>query len=439
MGYEPRRCPICGDPKTEMKEGREVFKRCYCEWEKGFHVRLARTVFKTYYEPKMKRMSDWKPPIYFPAKAGLFPSFIRMQKVVAVHRLWDYCYKDVGVGTWSALLRSVDEGRNLFVRGPKGSGRGLISACIKFVAAKMDISATPLPGDFDLFKNEILESKALGREGAEAKALVSEKYADVRLLVLEGCRAESIIKFSGEETPVKFRGSNEIDSLLARRQMTRGGMLLTSDDFIGQVSNTMGDRLLEVLASDDTRLVLMLSVDEANDLLAAVASKQKAMAEWVAAMGAFKAEKGPERKTAPEKMSEKGEFRMVEEALFFEDAFPNIPSDTLTGNRVGVMLDVGDGFPPCILSTYAAFKESRERKGAEYKEGIRAARVAAVRSCKSLASMMIEKEMEEVGRILSLAAGPQDRMDELAREATRMRAAMSAAPTREKGGNERAS
>ena len=52
-----------------------------------------------------------------------------------------------------------------------------------FATAKK-ISSTLLPGTFDVFKDDISQTRQMGREGADARILVAHKYEDVALLAL---------------------------------------------------------------------------------------------------------------------------------------------------------------------------------------------------------------------------------------------------------------
>ena len=380
-----RTCSTCGKPTEILKEDKRFITRCDCDWKKN----LRTPVFK---ETK-------------------YPAFMKAQSAVVIDRMWKYCFDETSGSP--SLCNSITNSSILFIRGQKGSGRHLLAACIKYAAASKDISVTPLDGsEFDVFKSEVMRLRSLGKEGAEAEANINEKYGEVQLLVLENCRAESII-LSGEKTPSKTRSANEIDSLFARRQISPGGMLITSDDFIGEIANTLGDRLNELLNSDKTTLILMLTNDEIDALMVALEERQKAFLNCLGIMAGFKVEG---KRTAVEKKTEDEKLSIMEESFYFEDSFPNI--QMLDGNRVQFLLNTNpDDYPPKLLALYAAFKENRVRNGLEYKRGLRLARIGMVRSCEILANKMTEKEMHEIGCIMSLAVGDPERMESLAKQA----------------------
>jgi hypothetical protein len=67
------------------------------------------------------------------------------------------------------------------------------------------------------------------------------------------------------------------------------------------------------------------------------------------------------------------------------------------------------------MRSWSRFAEAREAKSAEYKEGLEAARVAAVKDCLSLAEKLSPREKEEVGKVMAYAAkvDASDPADEL--------------------------
>ena len=128
-----KNCPECGEPKNAIREGKERRLRCKCDWERGFFDRVKATIHPDFYEKSVKTLRDWHPAIYEPFghwdKSKEMPTeeqrIVMAQKAVAIHLIYDYCYRKGAAGV--ALEDSVSSGKNIFIRGPYGSGRGLLA------------------------------------------------------------------------------------------------------------------------------------------------------------------------------------------------------------------------------------------------------------------------------------------------------------------------
>jgi hypothetical protein len=418
-----RTCLRCGEPSLVEANGSPFVKRCRCEVEAAALARMRATVHPQFLGDHTKTMSDWDPPLFSAARAGPAWRYMRAQRAMAIKRLWDFCFADDG----RAILASVSAGRNLFVRGPRNSGKGLLSAAVKAVAAIKQVSATPFACEFDVFRSEMMACMSFGRDGAEAKAVVADKYLDVQLMVMENVRAESTIKFSGEEAKAKFKGSNQIDSLLANRAAAKGSLLLTSCDFIGEISTTLGERLFEDLSGDRTALLLLLSPDEAAEVTDSLSSV------YASRVATFHSMLGGEveRRTLDSRNDDEN-IIMVEDGFYVEEAFDSIPG---TGKLIQSHIE-GDpsGVTPAIRDKYAEFRREKERNGSAYKRGLAAARAQVVRASGACNEApvgrppcyrMTKAEVAELGGTLSLACSSEERLASAEAKAAAMLAKMS--------------
>lgn len=424
-------CPECGEPSIVSRDGKEVHKRCACDWERGFISRVARTVHREFWEDRVLNMADWRPSLFNKDNAGLFRNLIRVQKAETIRAVYDFAYDITSMGKDGSLRFSVEDslakGRNLFVRGPQGSGRGLLLAAIKMLCAMRGISTTPLPDDFAVCKSKVIEAEAFGKEGEEAKAAVDTCYANVALLVLQDVHGEYRTNFSSKEkVPVRSRGANGIDTLLARRLGKRGSLAMTSSEFAGQIGDTLGDKMMDILDSDKTRIATMFSPIEAEQFLHTLRDRHKMFDSQADGLTGDE-KKG--RKTQEEQMGEDQLAESIKEGFYFSEAFPKIPNlGKERPDRDGrepedsdfklPIFDLHEGAindgecPKYARKALEEFVREREQGSHDYRENLRYARLNAVRAC-SISARMSEREMESVGRMLSDATSGPDRVKEI--------------------------
>ena len=431
-----RFCDACGEPKNDLRNGIEFILRCHCDWERGFFERLKKTVNPTCWKSENgrapKNISNWNPPIFIRGGGSKFRALITVQKCLAMARLYEFCYKllehdkESGFRKY-ALSRSVEVGLNFFVRGPAGSGRGLLMAEMKKLAAVKDISATPNPGEWALFKNDMIESESGMFTIAEAaRVRVTECYANVNFLTLENVRAE----IQGRNGPWKFKAASSIDALLSNRQVRPGCMAMTSGDFIGQFGDSFGDKLPEVLTSDKTLLLLMFSPAEADALLKSLQERYERLLNTVKRLDlSAKAESGGSIK---DRMSEKEMLDSVSEVLYIEELFPNIPvgfnsnrsatreADSLTYN----LSMFGEKWKEQAVEIYKKFVQEKEERSLTFKERSARVCVSVVEGCGELAKKMTYKEMLETGRMMSYACVEKDKLQEMCEKARELRRKM---------------
>jgi hypothetical protein len=386
-------------------------------------ARMRETIHPQFLGSGAKTMMDWSPAIFSKDRSGEAWAIMRAQRAIAISRLWNFCFADKG----RALLSNIDSGRNLFIRGPRNSGRGLLASSIKAVAAMKQVSTSPFMSEFDIFRSEMLECMSFGREGAEAKGNAADKYLDVQLMVVENMRAENTIKYSGEQAKAKFRGADEIDNLIAKRLLSRGSMLITSCDFVGEISITLGERLFDELSSDRTTLVMLVDPGEAIEVSNGLRRAYKDSNATLRALmvGATQREK----KLMGGREDAENVVR-IEESFYLEDAFDEIPGESKTIQ--GAIDNSPESFTHAVRERYEEFKADRQAKSAAYKRGIQAARARVVMSSglcnesprgQAPRYRMTSGEMSEMGTILALSCSPS-RLDAAEAEANKLIGAM---------------
>lgn len=417
--FVQRTCPICGEPRNEMRDGKNFILRCSCDWKRATLERLKKTVSQSFWRTEgkpIKKLSDWNPPIFRNDGKCRFQNLIEMQKIGTLKRMESFAFREVreGKSVRYAISESVDQRRNLFIRGPSGSGRGLLMATIKMLAAGKDISATPNPGEWISFKTDLLMTDSF-KTGGEARLLISEQYVNVSLLTLENIRAEIEYSYESKEGfKKKWRGSTAADLVFIKRQESHSGsMIFTSFDFIKQIGDSFGDKLKEILLSPATSLILMFSKEEADYLLEGISSKKKFYTEKILAK--IDASGSASIK---ERLAQKENIRNIEDAMYFCDAFPDIPllgGYNNQGTVDGIAFAVKE-WPESARDVYTRFKENKANNNMEYKEKSKMAHIAAVDECPQITSKMSDKEKLEAGKMMSAACSPPERIEKIKAE-----------------------
>lgn len=410
--FQPRFCPICNGPKNELRDNVEIILRCTCDWERGYHDRIRKTIHYSFWREKVKNIKDWSPPIFQQGGPGRFKNFIKVQKGICIHKLYDFCFKYFGKDEFGhktyALDKSIEKGRNLYIRGPNGSGRGLLMSQIKFHTAWRDISTTPLPGEWSTFKSDMAQCNWNGKEADDAKARVLDSYRNVKLLTLENVR--------GENSKFAFKGAIPLDDLLTKRSLMQGSMVLSSSDFIHQLGDAIGDRLPDILLSDNTTLILMFSAEEADALVGALVRRLTKLREQV-----LKAELG--KKGVQNQYDEERILEMAQEVFIIENAFPKI---SLSNSLQGAQTKISEGdslsyqidmnpsrFHEKLRELWAAFNAAKQEKSLAYQEGLKKVYIAVMKDCPELGQKMSEKEMIETGKLMSFACSEPEKIKNL--------------------------
>jgi hypothetical protein len=399
--FVPDKCGRCGGQTTAMKDGGLVYLRCLCEWERGYHERLRGTVHLDFLSPVVKSMADWDPPLFRPAAGSPgWREMLEVQKIVAVSRLYNFAFK--GKGPQQAIRSSIASRHNLFVRGPANSGRGLLAAVVKTLCAMRDISVTPLPCEFDIFKTDMVESEAFGPSGDEAKIRSHQKYEAPQVMVVENMRAEPEVRGPGGQTQRKrFRGSNSVDALLARRLVKPGSILATSWDFLGEISDALGDNAFDTLSSDKTAFVILFHPAETESLRTALGARRDELIRRIEILS--EGDKG--KRPATERTGEV--LDLVADLLYFEEVFGSAFGEGRVGDSFKSHFENMDDNAivkvPKVLEVWREFLEARKTQSAEYQKRVKVAQVEAVKQCKGLGQSLSEREMREVGDMLRLA------------------------------------
>jgi hypothetical protein len=375
-----------------------------CDWQRGYAERIRRTIHPEFTKP-VKTIKDWNPKLFTTG----FAELMEVQKILAIKRIRDYAYgQDYDRKT---LDSNLAERRNLFIRGPSGSGRGLLLATIKLHAAIREIAVTPIPCDYDIFRADYAEAESFGQIGEEKRILIAEKYDSPQIMVVENVRATEKMVVENVRATEKIRnsvkkikGSAAVDATVAKRLAKHGSIVITSYDFIGEILDSMGDRMLEVLTSPRTRHLLMFDPNETITLRKAVHERKKSMLER---MEQIRVDDSEGRKMRTEKMGEDEQVAILEDALFFEEAFKGLKP--MPGEDVlPIQAQMEMGAPNWakrerVLKVWETFVSSRKDKDVAYNMGVQRARIEAVRSCRVMSDKMTDTEMLETGMMLSYA------------------------------------
>lgn len=370
-----------------------------CEWERENHSRIKQTIHPEYYKPRFRVMADWDPPLF---SRGGFEEYLEVQKVMAMMKIWRFAFSPGG----NALKDKAARGRNFFVRGPAGSGKGLLAATIKLVAAGRGMTATPLPSDYDVLKGFLAQAEEYGGRGDAARVELYSRYESPTLMVVEDARAEMRFQFrDGNEKTRRVRGHDFLDALLARRASRPGTLLMTSSNFIGEIRDSMGDRMHDMLLSPKTNLLVMLGPDETSDLRTMLSARRSQFQDVIDRLVEVPQEKN---RLLTERMGDCEEADLFLEALYFEEAFPrrgaragenNLSWHEMCESSLGHWEQASLAAP-----VWERFVSAREERSAEYKEGLDRARAEAIQDCRGLSPKLSRREMIEVGKMLSLAA-----------------------------------
>ena len=424
-----KNCPICNSVKREiLPDGSWHVRRCRCDWEKLFVERTAATVSPSWWLPDGTRanMQKWDPPLF--QNDTRFKNLMQVQKTVACKRLCRFCYDATPVqgGHLMALEKSIGEKRNLFVRGPKGSGRGMIVANIKALAAARNISATPNPGEWSVFKNDAWLATLFGKEGENGRQVFECKYQMPSLLVLEGVDLLPA-KSNGQ---FRFRAADRIDLLLADRQALSGSAVLTSVRFAGQIGDSYGEKFQETLLSPMTSLILLFSPGEADLLLGAIKKRAAKVRAACVNPDAWK-RKGDE---GSREMDAERRAEAIEDAFYFEEAFGEIPGEA-EGKRMGAKVACPEMFPEIdrvkevLTKEWSKLVGERKSKPPARAKGIDRACLEAARGCVEVTGGMLDREMLEAGRLMARACCSAEKLGQLAEEEKALKALMVVNPS----------
>jgi hypothetical protein len=342
-------------------------------------------------------MEDWDPPLF---REGGYPEFLAAQTAMVPVRLFRFAFRD------NAIQRQVGGRKNLFIRGPSGSGRGLLAANIKRHALFCELSVTPIPNDYDILKGELGESERFGDVGDIAKAALNGKYESPDLTVIEHIRAEQKFRDSdGVNRIRRVKGHTSLDTLLARRVLRRGGIVVTSSDFLGEIADSMGDRMFDELSSPRTEMILMLSPKETIDLENALAAAKSKYVKLIKRLGEEKKAESTSDQSRLDKKAEQDDMRVLEEAIYFDHAFPHMKTKEAQDNSpISYSIEsFMEHWKRSAEATQVWNKVKEAQGSAEFEAGLKKAQRDIIDSCSVLAKKLSEGEKEEIGAMLSKA------------------------------------
>lgn len=420
------RCPECKEPRMIEVDGKEVFYRCQCDFQLGLHTRLSRTLHPSLWKPKFRGIGEWNPPSLAPTQSK-FPTLMRAQKIRALSALHSFAFAS-GADKYS-LPDSISQSKNLFIRGPEMSHKALMISSIKMLAAVLNITVTPLPGDFDVFKSDIAEAESTNMAGAEAKLRVFERYEVPKIMCLDNVRASFRLvprpagsKMTSERAPKEIRGFEQVDRLMAVRASRPGSLVLSSTDFIGEIGETCGERLFDILASQRTSLILLFHPDESADILDALFKKVWADNNLILTM------RQDGNKTKAEQLTDEQKIESLVDALYFEETFKVVRDPTGREESRDVRETMGgslaQSYPKKLQDAFRRFEVSVREQNHEYRLGVKQALNNWCSCSPKWQQSLSMPEREEVGRILMLACETQEEIDSQARSAMALRALM---------------
>ncbi len=293
-----------------------------------------------------------------------------------------------------------------------------MTACIKTFAAIKEISATPLPGEWSTFKAELVESESFGKTGELAKLQIAENYKNVQLMSIENIRCEgSGSLFENKTNQRKLRGVTAFDELLTRRMTKQGSMIFTSLDFSGQIKESLGDRFPEIINSDKTELILMLSCPEASAFLTGVKSRILKFQEIRNQISGNKNIKISDRCSEDEALTG------YKESLYFLDLFDTIPEKN--GYVPTDDMKMKDQtYPEKYKNIKEEYERDKKSNGCQYQNEVKRELHRTTMSCKEFSSKLTEREAIEIGEMMSLACSPE-KIDIEIREAQKLRSIMA--------------
>ena len=390
--FVERRCPTCGEALNVMKNDIEVVLRCTCEWKKGVQDRIKRTIHPTFYQNGVKRICHWRPPCFDMKESAPCYRFVKGQKILAIKKIYDFCFNNF------SLEKSIITGRNIFIRGPKGSGRGLLIASMKFLAAGRDISVTPYSGEWAIFKAQVIDAESMGKPSETAKAILSREYLDPEFMTLENIKAEPFLLSQQR----KIRGSSIFDLILAKRQAVRGAMAFSSSNFVGEIADTFGDKFYEVVMDDKTDMVLLLSPEEVLSIIRTVKSKLDKLDNSLPDfMEKFKNQKKHKAETNYAEILDESnlDYSFLLECMVCSK-FSN--NSSLTTTIEGFSLH-----NKTLKAMLDEIEKSKQDDPNSYERMVDRVSIGIIKQCKVLAEKMTDKEIKEVVKILWMAASSQ--------------------------------
>lgn len=400
--FKPIVCKKCGHELNYVRDGVTYSSPCRCQRMKDRLDRIINTVDPEFFNPDgtLKLMNAWNPPMF--SQPTEFPGFMKAQRAILLKKLYEFAFKPLDEGGRS-LSKSVADRLNFFLRGPQGTGRGLVAANLKVAVAQGDLRATQrddrAASRFEVFKDICAKAISLGKTGDEAEFDIHLYYQEVDVMFLEGVRADTRLNYSGDAVRHKFSGAPAIDSLIAARR--KGSMIVTSHDFLGQIRETLGETFLDELCSQRTMIGLLFSPAEADLLHGHL---WKTYNEYRTLVGKLRnKEAAGDRKRLTDRAAAKEDAALLREALLFgavmEDHIPAGVKIVDMTRQLVEYKEVG----PDANDQFRRFIEDETAGGRMFDEDKRLALGRAISSCPFLKDSVVDRERDELTKIVRLA------------------------------------
>jgi hypothetical protein len=123
---------------------------------------------------------------------------------------------------------------------------------------------------------------------------------------------------------------------------------------------------------------------------------------------------------------------LIEEGMYFEDAFEEIPfpeTEVASMQSIQALFATGSEQLPydrIIIDIFTRFETNKKEQNSVYQKGIQQAIINGVKACKEFACLMTDRECLEIGKMLSSASKKdKNRLTEMESKAADMVAAMS--------------
>jgi hypothetical protein len=296
------------------------------------------------------------------------------------------------------------------------------------MAAVGGFSATPRLEDcawakFEVFKEVANKATALGSAGAEASAGLYWYYQGVDLMVVEGVRTETRLDFRGDAVRHKPPGAQSVDLLMAQRtNRKQGSMVITSHDFLGQIRETLGDSFLDEMCSQRTMIALLFSPAEVDLIHGHMA---KTYQEYRVSVGKLRnKEAAADRKRLTDRAASKEDGALMREALMFGASLgewcPPGPRIIDMARQLVENNELGKE----AVDQFRMFVDEETIGGRLFDDDRRLALGRALSSCSILKGSVVDREVDEIVKIVRMAITP-DRLAKAEESAARIIKEMS--------------
>lgn len=249
-----RFCSICKEPLSEVINGKEIFLRCKCDVQRVWYSTAEKIVHEEFITGP-RYLIDWNPPLFKNGGGSIFSTLIKVQKSEAIKKIYNFCFK-INANNKMAMYDSLNNHRTLFIRGPKGSGKGLLTVQFKFWSIWQSLKCTPLPADWNNFRIDIMTAENYGKIGDEARDKCEADYQNVDIFILENLKALRENK--------RIKGSDYCNSMMINRNTRPTVNIFSGEIFAKEIGSNLGEIFHETL--EESEKILLFSPKEGNIL-----------------------------------------------------------------------------------------------------------------------------------------------------------------------------